>query len=825
MSATCPATEQLAAALRGNPSPATEAELAAHLAECPVCQRRLEELAGGSGWLDARAKAHATADRLKPASLDQAMRALESQTPGLEREAPSPPTLDFLLPSDQPGALGRFGPYEVLALVAAGGMGIVLKAHDPGLNRIVALKILPPALAANSLARARFIREARAAAAVVHEHVVPIYAVDEFAGLPYLVMQFIVGRTLAERIKASGRLRLEEILRIGAQTADGLAAAHAQGLIHRDVKPGNVLLENGVERVKLTDFGLARAMDDSSLSREGYIAGTPEYMSPEQANGQPVDVRADLFSFGCVLYEMATGISPFRAEKPLVAMRRVCDEEPPAAHTLNSKIPEWLGQLIQRLMAKDAAARPQTAAEVATELGRRLAALQQGAGAHLLVREAPVSPTRRLNPLLWPAWAAVLALTFALVWVAFLKPKPESAARDPSLATPANQSSALFVIPATGDTPEQGFASLADAIAAARDGAVIECHFNGRQRVAMVRGNEKALILRAGEGFAPILVPATDGEMILFTHAPLVLEGLTLFTQSMLPPGTGRRGDGNHGRGAIMIVEDAPFLAAHCRIEVATSTSTEFPTSSFLSLVSTPAARFFHCEFACGETFALGWRVRPRAESRESADHLWMQESIAVGNLILVSPRGRQPLRLDLAQNTLSGESPLAIWEPFPGQPLQVIANANVFSVDTLVNPIARASSAAPETLLRWQGRSNVYSVQTFARFSPAVNGFDDWLASSAVAETNSLSAQLGVRARLTSLTERTRETEAAALALTAEELERLKAQGWTSPQPPGADPQKTGPGKPYHEWRKSPAYAEWLKLVREHVPQIAAGR
>ncbi len=378
MGHSCPSTKQLTAALREAQTPAIEATLATHLSECPECRERLERLAGGLSWVAAQAKGQA--ESVAPASelLHRAMLALVTDTPVLPSTDFSVTVpLDFLLPSDQPGVLGRFGPYEVLAQVAVGGMGIVLKARDSGLNRIVALKILPPVLAANPLARARFIREARAAAAVLHEHVVPIYAVDEFAGLPYLVMQFIVGRTLAERIKTSGNLSLEEILRIGAQTAAGLAAAHAQGLVHRDVKPGNLLLENGVERVKITDFGLARAMDDSSLTRDGYIAGTPEYMAPEQARNEPVDQRADLFSFGCVLYEMATGISPFRAEKPLVAMRRVCDEEPPAAHRVNLKIPEWLGQLIQRLMAKNAADRPQVVAEVAWQLEAWLGELQQ----------------------------------------------------------------------------------------------------------------------------------------------------------------------------------------------------------------------------------------------------------------------------------------------------------------------------------------------------------------------------------------------------------------------------------------------------------------
>ena len=255
------------------------------------------------------------------------MQELESLTTSPEAGAAGPPALDFLQPADEPGLIGHFGPYDVLEPVACGGMGIVLKARDPALNRIVAVKVLHPALAVNGLARARFIREARAAAAVVHDHVVAIHAVEECRGLPYLVMAFIKGRSLAERLHAAaGPLPVDEVLRIGAQTASGLAAAHAQGLVHRDVKPANILLENSIERVKLADFGLARAVDDSTLTQDGGVAGTPEYMSPEQADGRPVDARSDLFSLGCVLYEMATGISPFRAERSLAALRRVCEE-------------------------------------------------------------------------------------------------------------------------------------------------------------------------------------------------------------------------------------------------------------------------------------------------------------------------------------------------------------------------------------------------------------------------------------------------------------------------------------------------------------------
>ena len=197
---------------------------------------------------------------------------------------------------DRPETLGRLGSYEVLEVLGQGGMGVVLKARDPALDRTVAIKVLTPALAHAATARRRFAREARAAAAVGHEHIVAIHAVDEFRGLPYLVMQYIPGRSLQERLDASGPLEVKEILRIGTQAARALAAAHAQGVVHRDIKPANILLENCVERVKLTDFGLARAIDDASLTQSGVIAGTPQYMAPEQARGEPVDARADLFS-------------------------------------------------------------------------------------------------------------------------------------------------------------------------------------------------------------------------------------------------------------------------------------------------------------------------------------------------------------------------------------------------------------------------------------------------------------------------------------------------------------------------------------------------
>src|SRR5262249_26807692 len=228
----------------------------------------------------------------------------------------------------------------------------------------------------NAAARKRFKREAQAVAAVIHDHIVTIHAVEEANGLPYLVMQYVAGLSLQQRLDRTGPLELKEILRVGMQTAAGLAAAHAQGLVHRDIKPANILLENGVERVKITDFGLARAAADANLTQSGVVAGTPQYMSPEQAEGKAVDPRTDLFSLGSVLYAMCTGRAPFRASGSVAVLKRVCEETPTPIREANPGIPDWLVEIIEKLHAKDPARRHQSSAEVAELLGRHLAQVQ-----------------------------------------------------------------------------------------------------------------------------------------------------------------------------------------------------------------------------------------------------------------------------------------------------------------------------------------------------------------------------------------------------------------------------------------------------------------
>ena len=282
----------------------------------------------------------------------------------------------YLQPATRPGWLGRLAHYEIEQTLGRGAFGIVVKAFDEKLHRVVAIKLMNPDLASTSPPRKRFLREARTAAAVRNEYIVGIHAVEE-EPLPYLVMEYVPGMTLQQQLDQDGPLELSEILRIGQQVASGLAAAHAANLIHRDIKPSNILLEGGVDnRAKISDFGLARAVDDASLTSSGLIAGTPMYMAPEQARGEVLDHRADLFSLGSVLYQMASGRPPFRALNTVAVLKRVCEDAPRPIEDVIPGTADWLCSIIMRLLEKTPADRFQTAKEVADLFARCQAELQ-----------------------------------------------------------------------------------------------------------------------------------------------------------------------------------------------------------------------------------------------------------------------------------------------------------------------------------------------------------------------------------------------------------------------------------------------------------------
>ena len=287
--------EQIKLFLSGELTLTQEQTLQTHLDDCDTCREDMQSQAAEDSYWD-------EATQLFSDGGYQSCRLLgETRHDELEsgpRSIQTKSVLDMLAPTDDPNMLGRLGPYEVSGVIGAGGMGIVLKAFDCSLDRTVAIKVMAPHLASSGSARRRFAREAKAAAAVLHPNVIAIHGVAADQALPYLVMPYNRGMSLQKRIDQDGPLPLQETLRIAEQIAAGLAAAHAQGLVHRDIKPANILLEDGVERLAITDFGLARAVDDATMTRSGVIAGTPQYMSPEQARGESIDHRSDLFSSG-----------------------------------------------------------------------------------------------------------------------------------------------------------------------------------------------------------------------------------------------------------------------------------------------------------------------------------------------------------------------------------------------------------------------------------------------------------------------------------------------------------------------------------------------
>lgn len=402
-------------------SAAEQTELDLHLDTCAVCRRSIEHASAEAQWWKE------AGDFLSDDEIDLVPLATMVGGPDEAIGAPRPDidahieaVLRWLSPSDDPQRLGRIGTYEISGVIGSGGMGVVLKGFDPALNRYVAIKVLSPHMAVGGAARRRFAREAQAAAAIVHENVIAIHGVAELNGLPYLVMPYERGQSLQKRIEEGGPLSIREILRIGLQAAAGLSAAHAQGLVHRDVKPANILLADGVERVTLTDFGLARAADDATITHTGFIAGTPQYMSPEQVEGRDIDHRSDLFGLGSVLYAMCTGRPPFRASTSYGLLKRVAESSPTPIQEINPDIPDWLCRIVDRLHAKPREDRFQSADELRDLLEQCLGHVQRPAAQPLpkiLLRSAPATRTTKPVVLSVLVTAAGIVILLMLAWL------------------------------------------------------------------------------------------------------------------------------------------------------------------------------------------------------------------------------------------------------------------------------------------------------------------------------------------------------------------------------------------------------------------------
>ncbi len=513
----CPDDAALVGLLRGAKVDASLDGIESHVGDCVRCQARLEQLAGGPTAPTAENSHFDVASSAASPFLDQVMRRmtdpLSGMTPGPSATVRQP----------------QLERYEVQGVIGAGGMGAVFRARDPRLKRPVAIKTLRISGDDGGLAE-RFLREAEAIAAIRSDYVVSVYDLGVERGVPFLVMELVEGGSLAEQIDGAGRLAFQRVLKLATEITSALAAAHAVGVIHRDVKPRNVLYDRAADRYKLTDFGLVKFQDRPSMTATGAMAGTPEYMSPEQAEGRALDARSDLFSLGGLLYAACSGASPFQAESAVASIMRVCRDAPRALHHVDPAIPAWFAQLVAGLLEKNPSHRPASAVEVLSLLAR------QAPPSISHIRRQPKSIRRSLIAV--ASGVALLGIATA-AWKFWPSNTTVATSNDVPLRGPLQ--------PFRVGVGNQDFATLNDAVDAAASGDVIEIHGDGPFPCLPIALGDKELTLR-GDGdshpvlvFAPIDVKET--KPAISATRKLTLEGLEIRWTQPAPAADNARSD------------------------------------------------------------------------------------------------------------------------------------------------------------------------------------------------------------------------------------------------------------------------------------------
>ena len=687
----CPTIAELADFLADRQGGDTAVER--HLETCVDCQRRLTELADVD---DAVPSTPCPADLRS--SGDSALLAdmIRSMAPPLGTAGMNPAAR----------ARDRIGDYELVSVLGQGGIGVVYLATDSVLRRSVAIKMLRPNQADNPAMRERFLREARSAAALRHDNVVAIYGVSEHEGRPYLVMEYVEGGSLADRLREHGPLSPAEVARLGAEVASGLAAAHAKGIIHRDIKPGNVLWDSAAGRYKLTDFGLAKALDDVSLTRTGIVVGTPEFLSPEQAEGRPVDARSDLFSLGAVLHAACVGESPFHADSTLAVLNRVCTHVPPPLDQVCPMCPAALARLVARLLEKKPDRRIGSANEVVDRL-RQMATgatlpvdstrpiLATGVPAHLGLRPSAVA-----------IGLALAALAVGGIWYTARRPQPVSLLSEP----PAELPKRGFVVVGQSGV----FDTLPAAVAAAPSDGVIEIYGSERLQIAPVQISGKPLTIRAAAGHRPVLVPTGGRPMTapaIGTDSNLTLRGLGI-QWTVVSPSDGGDLIGRD-RCAVKAL-GGTLRIENCEIETGKDTD--------CMVVFGPQCELRDNRLSARQARCVCWAPKEGHKLRLDNCALWGRSCVAV----LWHEPGRQalPATVEVVRNSWRGQGGLEmVIRAGSKGPLTFDTRHNVFGVDHALAfhwglrgpradeyPTMTNVNRMLSNVVRWQERENIYS-------------------------------------------------------------------------------------------------------------------
>lgn len=684
----CPRPEDWQALLDGTVDDSRELALAAHLEACEPCRRELDRLAGDRQLIDDVGERLREVSPVTEPGLERVMAGLRSGTPSgstsQDRTAPEHPGYDvrsWLQASDDPRLLGTLDEYDVLGVLGRGGMGIVLLAHDRTLNRRVALKLLAPHLAHDARCRKRFTREARAVAAVNHRHIVTIHRIVEPSeearfSLPYLVTEFVAGNTLETRLRTEGPLPIEDVVDYAAQIADGLAAAHERGIIHRDIKPGNILLSADGRECKISDFGLARIERDGQQTASGMLTGTPAYMSPEQARGLELDSRSDLFSLGSLVFAMLAGRAPFEGSSSLSIIHQILDGPVPQVERVQPGTPVWLAEIVNRLHAQDPDRRFQTAEQVRIALESR--------ETHTLPSAAAAAGRRRQSDrkrlvrrgLIGTAVAAVVCLVgyglFQLTHGPEVDPGLAGRRSEQSEEVPVVAGEGAgppFVLQRAGETVAR-YVTLEAALAAAggpgvRD-SVIEIDSDELIEVTAVRVDGAGMVLRAAAGRRPHLrlVGADRAPALIEAFGRLVLEGLIIEVPVTDFPRVPH----------AVFVHNGPFYATNCRILLPAG-------SACIKLDHCFDAEIRNCELHADRGAGVEW-------SAGVDGVLDLMNNVHTGELALAlnfqpGSAGRPAVRLQRSTwltrygiDVRSGSEP---WGNGLGQPVAVLAAQTVF--------------------------------------------------------------------------------------------------------------------------------------------------
>lgn len=606
---------------------------------------------------------------LSPSHGDQSISRLISEVKtqfaeGETSNSPDDSWRELLQPAADALILGVLGHYEVLGPIASGGMGIVVKARDPELDRLVAIKILSPERAGNRAACERFLREARAAAKLEHENILPIHGVHEEAGVPYFAMRLANGGTLQDALENGEVFDTERLCNITSQTAAALEAAHRTNLVHRDIKPANILFDKDGAHLWVCDFGIAQSTDDPSQPHRDTVAGTPQYMSPEQAEGKAINGRSDLFSLGAMLYRCATGQQAFAGNTTTEVLKNVATVDPDFS---KSQQPAWFNGLLTRLLAKDPDHRPASAAEILETLENQ---------------NVPSSHKRRGRSVL-----LALAAMLAIAWLVLQLPVTKSAINR-HLAT--GQQQTFFISGRIG-----AHASIGEAITNARNGDRIELPAGA---ILELKNLEipigKELTLTATRGGDPITITSTSpGATAIIAHSQLHLKGLVIKLRPTM------------GMAAMLQLHEGGSLT-DCHFSANPETLPK-------PLHSNPCA----VEIYGGKMHAQRCRFEPSVavafRAMRDGTHLQIDDcEIFVGGCAIQTPPNTDAARISITASNSHFTATHLIRQDSPA-PVTITADTHgcTFNNGDCLGWINTTDPTASKALFHWQGNGNRHPI------------------------------------------------------------------------------------------------------------------